>query len=155
PAAFGARTTIGHRTPGLRFRVIRHQPVQLPELPLPVYQQNPENLPGPAVIDHDLDGALRRHILADLIEHAVGIGRMVNHAERVDQVVRLHGDGFAEPFGVRLDEPYAVFQPEDFGALAGEFERLFRQIDGRDPRPGAREVDGVGADAAPDFQHLL
>src|ERR1019366_7875453 len=73
----------------------------------------------------------------------------------VDQVVRLHGDGFAEPFGVRLDEPYAVFQPEDFGALAGGLERFLRQIDGRDLRPGPREVYWFGADSAPDFQHLL
>jgi hypothetical protein len=32
---------------------------------------------------------------------------------------------------------------------------LFRQIDGGDPRPGPREIDGVGADAAADLEHLL
>src|SRR5207244_2033612 len=48
----------------------------------------------------------------------------------------------------------AILKTENPGALAGHFERVFREIDSRDLSAGARETHGIGADTAADFEHF-
>ena len=81
--------------------------------------------------------------------------RVVNHAEGVHQVVMLHRDRLAQLLRVGLEEADAVFEAEDLGPLARHFQRFLGQVHRGDLGAGAREVDGIGADAAADFQHLL
>src|SRR5208283_3262256 len=60
-----------------------------------------------------------------------------------------------QPFGIHPNEAYVIRDPEHFCTLASHFERFLSQVDGSDLGSAAREIDGVGADAATDFQYFL
>jgi hypothetical protein len=48
-----------------------------------------------------------------------------------------------------------VLQAEDGGTAAGQFQGFFGEIDGGDLSAATGEIDGIGADAAADFEHFL
>ena len=54
-----------------------------------------------------------------------------------------------------MEKPDAVRQAKDFGAFAGHFERLLRQVHGGYLRAIACEIHRIGADAAADFQNAF
>ena len=111
------------------------------------------------VIDHDFDrrskGDARIGVLAELIQDGVRARSVVDYAEGIDQVVGLDRDEGAQLFGVAGAKADAVLQAEDAGALAGEGHGFIGEIDGGDLGAVTREVDGVGADAAADFEDLF
>src|SRR5262245_32389359 len=80
---------------------------------------------------------------------------MMNHAERVDEIVWLDRYGGGELLRIGVHESDAVGEPGDPGAFARDVQRPFRQIDRGGGRAVPREVDGVRADAATDFEHAL
>src|SRR5580704_7116687 len=56
---------------------------------------------------------------------------------------------------IGLDEADSIRESENFRALPGHLERFLRQVDRGHLRARAREIDGVGADAASDLEYLL
>ena len=84
-----------------------------------------------------------------------GLRRVVDDAERVDEVVLLAVEGRGQLLGVRLEEPDPVADAHHLCALRGDAERLAREVDGRELGAGTGEVDRVGADAAADLEHAL
>ena len=83
------------------------------------------------------------------------MGRVMNDAERVHEVVRLTGKRRRELFRIRMNEADAVAYAETPGAFTGDVERLRREVDGRDCGTGTGEVHRVGTDAASHFEDAL
>jgi hypothetical protein len=153
--AFATRVGVGNWTAGLRFRVFGDEVRELPELAAALGEQNPGDFVGAAMIDHDFDGRAGASVLAKLIEDGIGVRRVVDDAEGVDEVVRLDRNKARELFGVAGIEADVVLKAEQGGASAGELHGFFGQIDGRDVSAAAGEVDGVGADATADFENFF
>lgn len=107
------------------------------------------------MVDHDFDRRPWTSVLTELLEDGIGMRRVMNHAERVDQIVRLDRNKAGEFFGVARAKSNSVFQPKDGGARAGQLHGFFGEIDGGDLRAGAGEVNRICPDAAADFEHLF
>src|SRR6188474_219326 len=78
---------------------------------------------------------------------------MVDDAEGVDQIERLHRNDRREIFGVADVNRHAIGEPKQLDAPSGKRRRLLRQLDRGDARAGAGKADGIGADAAADLEH--
>src|SRR5712692_642752 len=107
------------------------------------------------MVDHDFDGRAGPGVLTKLTENDIGVRGVVNDAEGVDQIVGLNGNEARELFGVARAEADLVLKPEDGSAGTGKLHGFFGEIDGSDLSAAAGEVDGVGADAAADFENFL
>ena len=80
---------------------------------------------------------------------------VMNDAEGVNQVVGFDGHKGGQLLGAAGVETHLILETVNLHALARQFQRLRRQIHRRDRRSVPREVDGVGADAAADFEDFL
>src|SRR5271165_625986 len=78
----------------------------------------------------------------------------MNHSERINEIIRLHGHRFAQGLGVGLNESNLILDAKNLGALPGDFKRSLRQIHGCDPSATHREIHCVRTNAAADFQDL-
>lgn len=107
------------------------------------------------MVDHDFDGCAGASVLAKTVEDGIGMRGVVDDAERVDEVVRLDGHKARELFGVAGIEADLILKAEDGCTGAGKLHGFFGEIDGRDFNAAAGEVDGVGADAAADFENFF
>ena len=127
----------------------------VPEPTVSLGRQDPYDLPRMAMVDHQLEGAPGRGELTHLRQRGLGPGRVVDHAERVDQVVLPAGNRRRQLLGVRLHELDPVLDPHHARALPRDAQRLAGQVDRRQlgARPG--EVDRVGADPATDLEYPL
>src|SRR5438552_3527910 len=117
-AALGSRVIISDRAAGLRLGVVGDQPVEFPELPLAVNKKDPQYLPRPAVVHHDLDGARGSHISADLFQNALGMRRVVDYAEGIDQIVFVYWYIVAKLLGIRLKKLNCFLHSGHRGPLA-------------------------------------
>src|SRR5438309_8511027 len=153
--SFAPRITIGYGAAALRFGIFSNELLHLPELTSTFCQQNPRNFVGAAVVDHNFDRRRRTSVLTQLLEDGIGMWRVVNHAEGVDQIVRLDRNEAGEFFGVARAESNSVFQPKDGGACAGQLHGFLGEIDGGYLRSGAGIVNRICPNAAADFEHLF
>ena len=64
--------------------------------------------------------------LRKLLDHAFRMRGVMNHAERVDQIVWLSWDALGKMFGVGLDEADAVLEAEDLAPAAAPVRWIFR-----------------------------
>lgn len=152
---FASRIRVCNRAGGLRFGVSRNQFGELPELPFAFGEENPSNFVRAAVVDHDFDGRARAGVLVKLFEDGVGMGRVMNSSEGVDEIVRLDGKETGKLLSVSRAEANSVFQSENRGALPSELHGFFGKVHGGDLRAGTSKVDGVCTDAAANFQDFL
>src|SRR5258705_4392491 len=88
-AQFAFRVSVRHRAAGFRFRVARHHLREPPEAALSVRHQDPKYFPRVAIIDHDFYRAARAHIIPELLEDALRMRRVMDYAERINQVIRF------------------------------------------------------------------
>src|SRR5215471_11944616 len=79
---FLLRVNIRDRAPFLDLRITRNQLINTPELSLTIDKQNPQDFPGITVVHHDLDGAPRFDIMANLLDDLFWMGCMVDNTER-------------------------------------------------------------------------
>src|SRR5207249_4104727 len=99
--------------------------------------------------------AARVHVAAHLLEDALRMGRMVNHAERINQVKRFDRYNPIELLRIGRVELDPVSESKDRRSLPGDLERFLRQVDGCYVGAMAGEIHGIGADAATDFKDPL
>src|SRR5262245_6343207 len=145
---------VRHRTALLGLRVPGHDLLGLPERSPPIPQHNREHLPGIAVVDHDLEGAARLQVSDQLGQRHLGVRGVMDHPERVHEIVATLGQHGAQLLHVGLDEP-DIREPVDFRAPADDLQGPVGKIDGGHLSAGPGEIDGVGPDPAPDLEHPL
>src|SRR5262249_14460973 len=92
---------------------------------------------------------------AQFREHPIRAGSVMNGSERVHEVISSNRHGRGKLFAIRALERYSIGHGKFMGPELGKLERFWRQIDRRDIGAGTREIDGIGADAAADFQNAL
>ncbi len=107
------------------------------------------------MVHHHLEDARGPHVLADLRDHVLRTRGVVDHAERVDQIVGINRNDLRQLLGVRPVECDAVLQAKHRRALPGQSQRLLREIHRRDAGPGPGEADRVRSNPAADLQDLL
>ena len=152
-AAFATGIGVGDGAAGLRFGIFGHQFGQFPKPSAAFREQNAEHFPGAAMIDHDFHGRAGVRVGAELFEHTVRVRRVVNHAEGINQIVGRDGHEAAQLFGVAAIKLHLDLNAVNGGSLTGERDGFFREIDTGDLRAVTREIYGVGADAAADFEN--
>jgi hypothetical protein len=80
---------------------------------------------------------------------------MMNHAEGIHQIESLCREDVRKLFGVAHVYGDTVAESIHLNAPARDVCGRVRQFDRCDSGSGAREVDRIGADAAPDLEHAL
>lgn len=155
PASFPPGIGVGHRTAGLCFGVFSHQLREFPEASFAFSQQDASHFVRPTMVDHDFEDRTRTGVVAELAEDSLRVGRVVDDAKGIDEVVRLDREKGRKLLGVARTKTNALLQAENGSALARDLHGLFREVDGGDVGAGAGEVDGVGADTTADFQNFL
>jgi hypothetical protein len=152
---FAFRVGVSDRAPGFRFRVARHHLGQPPEPRFSVGHQDPEYFPRVAVIHHNFYRAARAHIIPDLLEDALRMRCVMDHAKRINQVIRFDRYHACQIFATPVEELDAIRETKNLGAFAGHLERLLGQIHGGDMSAVAGEIHRVRTDAAADFQNAF
>ena len=115
--------------------------------------QDRQHLPRPAVVHHHLErGVGSDEVPANLLQCAAGVRGVVNHAERVHEIVRRWLHELREPLGISLDERDAILKAEHLGTLPGQFQRAAREVDGCDACARTGEVHGLRAQAASNLE---
>src|SRR5262245_13683220 len=79
--------------------------------------------------------------------------RMMNDPERVHEVVQLGFHELRQALCIGGHKPDAILEAENPGALPRQLKRLVGEVDSGDECPSAREVDRIGPQATPDFEH--
>src|SRR3990172_248187 len=111
------REGIGHRRTGLGLRVHCDEFWKLPELATPLPKQYLQDLPRVPMVDHELDQRSGvRVIVCDLVQHALGIWRVVDHTEGVDQIVRLRCYDLGQFLSIGQVVTYPVRQAKDLSS---------------------------------------
>src|SRR5262249_56496823 len=98
--------------------------VGLPEIALAVFEDHPEDLPGAAVVDHDLQRGSRTCIGASLLEYSFWVWRVMDYAKGVDELVRLNRNEAGELLGVAVVEGDVIGQAEHGCSLLRDLDRL-------------------------------
>src|ERR1700674_5547487 len=98
------RVGVGDRTARLRFRIPGNELLQFPKAALARRHKDRADLPGIAMINHDLENGSRPRVLAQLFEYSAGKWGMMDHAEGIDQIVRFYRNKTRQLFRIRQIE---------------------------------------------------
>src|SRR5439155_10914317 len=120
PAAPAVRVSDG--APRLSLRIPGDQGIKAPS-PAPAFgNHDPEDLPRVPVVHHDFYGAPRPGVATDFTDDAIRMGRVMDDAEGVHQVVRGDRQEPAQFLGVALVKLDPVLESIDLGAQARHFQ---------------------------------
>src|SRR4249920_1087043 len=89
PLGVPVAVSVSHWTAGLGFGVPGHDFVGIPKASLSLQRHDPEHFPGIAIINHQLQSALRGEIRPQLSQDPFWMRTMMDHAEGIDKIIRL------------------------------------------------------------------
>src|SRR5215469_10027623 len=91
----------------------------------------------------------------ELLDHAVGVGSVVNDSEGIDQVKRFYWQDGAQFFCTSTVETDPILQAKYFRANSGDVQRPLGQVHGDNRSAVASKIHCVGDDSTPNFKDFL